>query len=99
MYSSTFPLLCPLVCSYFQARTTIVQPFRSPLLAQLLRGYFIEGKPRQDQLLVSHLKREKRIPLPLIAMVTTLVSHVSPRSSVALSFAIDRSLTSGVQFG
>jgi len=58
----------------FQKQSTNGRPFSSPLLGILLRGYFIEGNPKQDKLLVAYLKREGRIPLPLIAMITVLVS-------------------------
>ena len=49
-------------------------PFANPLLAILLRGYFIEGNPKQDQLLIARLKDEQSIPIPLIAMGTALES-------------------------
>ena len=57
-----------------QKQTTDNLPFQSPLLGRLLGGYFIKGKPKQDQLLIAHLHRIQRIPVPLIAMATVLVS-------------------------
>ena len=59
-----------------QHQKTNGRPFQSPLLEMILRGYLIEGKPKQDKLLVAHLKQERCIPLPLIAMVTVLVGSV-----------------------
>ncbi|KAF5337532.1 hypothetical protein D9757_015446 [Collybiopsis confluens] len=41
----------------------------------ILRGYLIEGKPKQDQLLVARLRRERSIPVPLIALVTVQIGH------------------------
>ncbi|KIK51242.1 hypothetical protein GYMLUDRAFT_252223 [Collybiopsis luxurians FD-317 M1] len=58
-----------------EARTASNVPFKSPLLGLLLRGYFIEGGPKQDEILIESLKREKCIPLPLIAMTATLIGH------------------------
>ncbi|KAJ3764550.1 hypothetical protein FB446DRAFT_796042 [Lentinula raphanica] len=51
-------------------------PFRSNLMAMILRGYFVEGNPKQDQRLVAKLNADKRIPLPLIAMIAVLIGHV-----------------------
>ncbi|KAJ3727854.1 hypothetical protein C8R42DRAFT_638949 [Lentinula raphanica] len=53
-------------------------PFRSNLMAMILRGYFVEGNPKQDQRLVAKLNADKRIPLPLIAMIAVLVCHPLP---------------------
>lgn len=39
----------------------------------LLKGYFIDGKPKQDNLLIARLHRDQCIPIPLIAMITVLV--------------------------
>ncbi|KIK49781.1 hypothetical protein GYMLUDRAFT_253574 [Collybiopsis luxurians FD-317 M1] len=56
-------------------RTSNNRPFRSPLLGLLLRGYLVQGKPKQDRLLLSKLQRDERIPLPFIAMCTVLIGH------------------------
>lgn len=53
--------------------TTDNFPFRTPLLAYILRGYFIEGRPKRDSLLIATLHRERRIPVALIVMATVLV--------------------------
>ncbi|KAF5380310.1 hypothetical protein D9757_007981 [Collybiopsis confluens] len=34
-----------------------------------------QGKPKQDQLLVARLRRERSIPVPLIALVTVQIGH------------------------
>lgn len=60
----------------FQTYTTDNLPFRTPLLGHILRGYFIEGRPKQDSLLIARLHRERRIPLALIVMVTVLVQLI-----------------------
>ncbi|KIK58441.1 hypothetical protein GYMLUDRAFT_246139 [Collybiopsis luxurians FD-317 M1] len=52
----------------------------SPLLPILLQGYFIKNKPKQDQILVDNLKTLEQIPLPLIAMTTTLIGHALQES-------------------
>jgi len=58
-------------------RTTDNFPFRTPLLAYILRGYFIEGRPKRDSLLIARLHRERCIPVALIVMATVLVQFVS----------------------
>ncbi|KAE9384518.1 hypothetical protein BT96DRAFT_950510 [Gymnopus androsaceus JB14] len=55
-----------------ETRTNDRFPFHSPLIGQLLRGYFIENKPKQDSVLVQQLHREKCIPIPLIIMIVVL---------------------------
>lgn len=65
---------CLLMFHFFlQSKSSNNLPFRTPLLGLLLRGYLIDGKPKQDKLLVARLQREQKIPLPLIAMGTVLV--------------------------
>ncbi|KAF5343200.1 hypothetical protein D9757_015000 [Collybiopsis confluens] len=58
-----------------QERTTDGLPFHSSLIGSILRGYFFEGTPQQDQVLVAYLKKERMVPLPLIAMITTLIGN------------------------
>ncbi|KAE9384479.1 hypothetical protein BT96DRAFT_1098130, partial [Gymnopus androsaceus JB14] len=58
-----------------EMRTTDNFPFRTPLLAYILRGYFIEGRPKRDSLLIATLHRERRIPVALIVMATVLIGH------------------------
>ncbi|KIK61444.1 hypothetical protein GYMLUDRAFT_243620 [Collybiopsis luxurians FD-317 M1] len=58
-----------------KGRTIKDIPFKNPLMGLLLQGYFIDGNPQQDKLLVSHLKSIKKIPVPLIAMTATLIHH------------------------
>lgn len=74
-YESKLFITCICLRS-IKSRTFNEVPFKSPLLGLLLRGYFIEGKPRQDRLLISFLKRKRQLPLTLIAMVTSLVSVI-----------------------
>jgi hypothetical protein len=64
-------------------------PFKTLLLAMLLQGYLIEGKPKQDKLLIAHLKQVKRIPLPLIAMGTVLVSQLRLSCYIVISIFFD----------
>ncbi|KAF5361222.1 hypothetical protein D9757_013234 [Collybiopsis confluens] len=59
-----------------KGRTSNNMPFRTPIISSTLRGYLIENKTKQDRLLVAYLKRIRRIPLPLIGMVTVLIGHV-----------------------
>ncbi|KAJ3719152.1 hypothetical protein DFJ43DRAFT_1159301 [Lentinula guzmanii] len=58
-----------------EKRTTNGLPFQSPLLGVMLRGYLMDGKPKQDWLLIAKLQREERIPIPFIAMLTILIQH------------------------
>ncbi|KIK60607.1 hypothetical protein GYMLUDRAFT_244179 [Collybiopsis luxurians FD-317 M1] len=58
-----------------ERRTTNSLPFRSPLLGVMLRGYLVDGRPKQDRLLITKLQREERIPIPFIAMLTVLIQH------------------------
>ena len=54
-------------------------PLQEPILGPLLHVYLVESQPQQDQLLVSHLKCEKCMPLLLIAMATALVLYLLVR--------------------
>ncbi|KAJ3991014.1 hypothetical protein F5050DRAFT_1813094 [Lentinula boryana] len=58
-----------------EKRTTNGLPFQSPLLGVMLRGYLMDGKPKQDRLLIAKLQREERIPISFIAMLTILIQH------------------------
>ncbi|KAF5358721.1 hypothetical protein D9757_013035 [Collybiopsis confluens] len=57
------------------AHTTNGLPFQTSLIGGILRGYFIDGKPSQDELLIAHLKSQQTIPLSLIAMIVTLIGN------------------------
>jgi hypothetical protein len=73
-----------------------------PLLGMLLRGYFIDGKPKQDQLIVSRLRKEERIPLPLIAMGVVLVRftfHLFPASNNGADWPCFAGICIGIQDG
>ncbi|KAF5364853.1 hypothetical protein D9757_012749 [Collybiopsis confluens] len=59
----------------FNARSTNGLPFQTTLIGGILRGYFIDGKPSQDEILVERLKSHQEIPLPLIAMIVTLIGN------------------------
>ena len=58
-------------------RTADNFPFQTPLLGYILRGYFIEGRPKRDSLLIARLHREQHIPVALIIMATVLVRFIS----------------------
>lgn len=55
-----------------------VQPFRSPVIALILRASFLDQKAGQDQLLVDHLRKTERVPLTLIALTVALVCIFTP---------------------
>ncbi|KAF5388791.1 hypothetical protein D9757_005570 [Collybiopsis confluens] len=57
------------------AQTTDGLPFLSPLISQILRGYFIEANPEQDQITIDHLREQRKIPIPLIAMISSMIGH------------------------
>ncbi|KAF5345722.1 hypothetical protein D9757_014963 [Collybiopsis confluens] len=57
------------------AQTTDGLPFLSPLISQILRGYFIEANPKQDQITIDHLREQRKIPIPLIAMISSMIGH------------------------
>ncbi|KAF5366097.1 hypothetical protein D9757_012690 [Collybiopsis confluens] len=59
----------------FEARSTNGLPFQTTLIGGILRGYFIDGKPSQDEILVEYLKSHREIPLPLIAMIVALIGN------------------------
>ena len=51
--------------------------FQMPLLGFILCGYFIEGRPKWDLLLIARLHHEQCIPVALIIMAMVLVQFIS----------------------
>lgn len=63
----------------------------------------MEGKPKQDSLLIASLHREKHIPLALIVMVTVLVTSIyqQPQISQLMQSRLDmlyKSMGQGIRW-
>ncbi|KAF5381817.1 hypothetical protein D9757_008323 [Collybiopsis confluens] len=56
-------------------RTIGEYPFLCPLIGHILRGYLMDGRPSQDQMLIQELHRTKIIPIQLIALVAVTIYH------------------------
>lgn len=58
----------------------------------------MEGKAKQDRLLVAKLQCDKRIPIPFIAMLTVLVRAVCPcvGKSCPNVFNVDWTFATGI---
>ncbi|KAJ3817744.1 hypothetical protein F5880DRAFT_1511528 [Lentinula raphanica] len=58
-----------------KTRTIIGGPFSSPCIGKILRAYFSDSPSQQDVFLIKRMKKEKRVPLRLIVMITALMEH------------------------
>ncbi|KAJ3964505.1 hypothetical protein EV361DRAFT_955884 [Lentinula raphanica] len=57
------------------ARTYTGGPFSTPLIGQILRAYFVDSPSQQDIFLIKHMKKQRKVPLRLIVMITALIDH------------------------
>lgn len=65
----------PLLCLQLLKGIAPAKPFGSELLPQILQSILVDRRVGVDLLLFEHLTTIKRIPLPLIALICTLVLY------------------------
>ncbi|KAF5374552.1 hypothetical protein D9757_012416 [Collybiopsis confluens] len=75
------------------SQTCNTKPFTLPLIGLVLRGYFIDANPEQDQIMLDYLRNLERIPIRLIAMITALIGHALQEYTLGAKTRTDIPLT------